>query len=160
MISKQLFLIVFPQFRFATCWELAASILGIILSAVASLGVPLGVILYGEFTTLLVDRESQIGSSTPTLLLWIFGGGHVLTNATMDENRSALLEDSVAFGIGAAAISIFQFVFAAISVDILNYSALKQIGRIRQLFLESVLRQDMSWYDTSTSNNFAVRMTE
>lgn len=35
-----------------------------------------------------------------------------------------------------------------------------QIGRVRKLFLEAILRQDMSWFDTSSGNNFASKMTE
>lgn len=31
---------------------------------------------------------------------------------------------------------------------------------MRKLFLESILRQDMSWYDTSAGNTFANKMTE
>lgn len=39
---------------------------------------PLLIITYGEFTTLLVDRHYRIGTSSKTVLLQIFGGGKVL----------------------------------------------------------------------------------
>jgi hypothetical protein len=35
-----------------------------------------------------------------------------------------------------------------------------QIGRVRWMFLQAVLRQDMSWYDTNKTANFASRITE
>jgi ATP-binding cassette subfamily B (MDR/TAP) protein 1 len=70
------------------------------------------------------------------------------------------MEDSLAYGIGTLVGAILQFIFVALSVDIINNTALKQLQKIRILFLKSVLKQDMAWYDTNTSDNFAVRITE
>lgn len=72
----------------------------------------------------------------------------------------ALYDDSVAFGIACATLSAVQFVIAAIMVYVLNVAAANQISRVRKMFLKAVLRQDMSWYDTNTSTNFASRITE
>lgn len=135
-------------------------ILGIFCASVASLGLPYGMILYGEFTTILVDRKIASGTSTKTNILSIFGGGEILTNATEKEIFHATIKDSAAFGIGCAFGSLMQLIFAAISINLLNYVAQNQITKIRTLFLRSVLRQDMTWYDLNTSDNFAVRMTE
>lgn len=73
---------------------------------------------------------------------------------------SALYDDSVAFGVSSAALSTFQFFFAVFTVDLLNIAASRQIARVRKMFLRAVLRQDMTWYDTNTSTNFASRITE
>lgn len=124
------------------------------------MGLPYGLVMYGEFTTLLVDREIRVNESTSTNLLKYFGGGRVLKNASEEENFAAILEDSRAFGIGAFVGAFIQLIFAALSVDLLNRSALRQITRIRKVLLESVLRQDMTWYDLNTSENFAVKLTE
>ena len=72
----------------------------------------------------------------------------------------ALYDDSIAFGLSSALVSAFQFIFAMLSVDSLNMSASRQIERVRKKFLRAVLRQDMTWYDTNTSTNFASRITE
>lgn len=135
-------------------------LIGVICATIASLGLPYGLILYGEFTTILVDRAVPQAKSTKTNILWIFGGGEVLSNATEEQIFEATLNDSIAFGIGCAVGAVAQLIFAALSIQILNYSAQKQITKIRKLFLESILRQDMTWYDTNTTENFAVRMTE
>lgn len=108
----------------------------------------------------MVDREIRVSESTPTNLLKYYGGGRVLRNASEEENFQAILEDSRAFGIGAFVGAIIQLIFAALSVDLLNQTALRQITRIRKVLLESVLRQDMIWYDLNTSENFAVKLTE
>lgn len=93
----------------------------------------------------------------------------------------AIREDSVAFGLGSLVGALVLMLLIGSAVDILNRVALRQvrlaisllcrhqftyltvcfqIGRIRKLFLEAILRQDMSWYDTSSGNNFASKMTE
>jgi ATP-binding cassette, subfamily B (MDR/TAP), member 1 len=113
-----------------------------------------------KFTTLLVDREVRTGESTATNILKHFGGGQILRNASYEENFEAILKDSRAFGIGAFIGAFIQLIFAALSIDILNRTAQRQITRIRKVLLESVLRQDMTWYDLNTSENFAVKLTE
>ncbi|XP_076620069.1 multi drug resistance 49 isoform X1 [Colletes latitarsis] len=151
----------FRLFRFATCGELMLIIGGLIMGTLTGLCIPISTIQYGEFTTLLVDRNMENQTSTPTLILKWFGGGLVLgANATYSERMDALYDDSVAFGVSSAALSTFQFVFAVFTVDFLNIAASRQIVRVRQMFLRSVLRQDMTWYDINTSTNFASRMTE
>ena len=72
----------FKLFRFATGKEIFLVFLGIVCALVSSFGLPYGMILYGEFTTVLVDRTIRTGTSTRTNILSVFGGGRVLTNAT------------------------------------------------------------------------------
>ncbi|KAJ9591025.1 hypothetical protein L9F63_027767, partial [Diploptera punctata] len=81
-------------------------------------------------------------------------------NANESERYAALLEDASAFGFGASVTGVTQFIIGAAAIAILNFGAQKQIARVRQLFLQSVLRQDMSWYDTTKTANFASRLTE
>lgn len=72
----------------------------------------------------------------------------------------ALYEDAAAFGIACTMVSVIQFVLAIFAIDLLNLAASRQIARVRKMFLRAVLRQDMTWYDTNTSTNFASRITE
>lgn len=66
------------QFRFATSFEYFLIFLGVVFTILKSFGMPLMIIVYGEFTTLLVDRTYQNGTSSNTALLQLFGGGRVL----------------------------------------------------------------------------------
>ncbi|XP_016920161.1 multidrug resistance protein homolog 49 isoform X1 [Apis cerana] len=151
----------FKLFRFATCGELMLIFGGLIMGTLTGLCIPISTIQYGEFTTLLVDRNMKNHTSTPTLIMKWFGGGKVLgSNSTYKERMEALYDDSVAFGVSSAALSTFQFVFAVFTVDLLNIAASRQIVRVRKMFLRSILRQDMTWYDINTSTNFASRITE
>ncbi|XP_041969859.1 multidrug resistance protein homolog 49 [Aricia agestis] len=150
----------FKLYRFAKPWEFVLLFAGVIFASLNGLFVPIGVIIYGEFTSLLIDRTVMNGTSTPTLTIAMFGGGRILTNASLEENRAALIEDSKAFGIGCAVFSLLQFAVGAISVDLFNYAALKQIDRMKEMFLKAVLRQDISWYDLNTSMNFATKVSD
>lgn len=147
-------------FRFAKRSEIFLVFVAIICASIAALFMPYGIVLYGEFTTVLVDREIAKGTSTRTNILSIFGGGRVLTDPTPQQIYEETLRDSRAFGYGCFCGAVIQLIFAALSIDILNRTAQKQISRIRKLFLQSILRQDMTWYDLNTSDSFAVRMTE
>jgi ATP-binding cassette subfamily B (MDR/TAP) protein 1 len=52
--------------------------LGLVLSIITGIGLPVILVLYGEFTTMMVDRAKDNITSTPTTLLCIFGGGRQL----------------------------------------------------------------------------------
>jgi ATP-binding cassette subfamily B (MDR/TAP) protein 1 len=122
---------------------------------------PFSLILYGEYTTLLVDRSTPGLNTSITYVLPWFGGGRILMNSsTLEDTKNATLEDAVAFGAGTAIFALVNFIFIAISIQLMNNVAENQITQIRKLFFKSVLRQDMTWYDLNTSENFAVRMTE
>ncbi|XP_030388573.1 multidrug resistance protein homolog 49 isoform X2 [Scaptodrosophila lebanonensis] len=150
----------FQLYRYSTGGERLLIILAVILATIAAVFIPYSVVIYGEFSSLLIDRTGGVGTSSPTFILALFGGGKVLTNATKEENNAAIVDDSIAYGLGSLAGAILLLVFIAMAVDIVNRIALKQIGRIRKVFLRAVLRQEMSWYDTNSSTNFASKVAE
>ncbi|XP_005191448.1 multidrug resistance protein homolog 49 isoform X2 [Musca domestica] len=150
----------FQLFRYSTISERFMMLIGVLLACIAAGGMPYSIVIYGEFSSLMVDRTVGVGTSSSTLILHLFGGGRKLTNATYEENMEAIREDSMAFGLGSVAGAIALLILIAAAVDILNRTALKQIGRIRKEYLESILKQDMSWFDTASGNNFASQMSE
>ncbi|XP_011646882.1 multidrug resistance protein homolog 49 isoform X1 [Pogonomyrmex barbatus] len=152
----------YKLFRFATCGELILIVIGLLMGILVALGIPAAIIEYGEFTTLLTDRSNMNSTwTTPTVILPWFGGGKILgPNATYEEKMDALYDDSVAFGVACATLSAIMFIFSTIMVDLLNMAATRQINRVRKMFLKAVLRQDMAWYDTNTSTNFASRIND
>ena len=87
------------------------------------------------------------------------------------------------FGISAILLSLCLWAASGISVTCFNLAAARQVRmykkyhnvlinsskynilfiqvfRIRQEFLRALLKQDMAWYDTNTTTNFAGSMTE
>lgn len=82
------------------------------------------------------------------------------TNATVEENRIEIINDSISYGILMTLVSVIQFLTGIVCIDLFNYTALKQVTRIRTKFFASLLRQEVGWYDVTSGTNFAVRITE
>mgnify|MGYP002716803735 CR=1 FL=1 len=81
-------------------------------------------------------------------------------NATEEERRVALEEDSAAWFFGCASLTFFQFVISLLSVFLLHLTAALQVIRIQSLFFKSIVCQDMAWYDTSMEGNFVGKATK
>ena len=64
------------------------------------------------------------------------------------------------FGGGCALIGLVMWILSYLFVTCLNYAAESQVFRIRNLFFRGILRQDVGWYDTNQTGDFASRMTE
>lgn len=83
------------------------------------------------------------------------------TNATLEENREAIKNDSIAFGIAVAVFATVSLVSGIFCIDCFNRTAIRQISRIRIKYFQSFIRQDIEWFDVASgNNNFAVRVTE
>lgn len=163
--------------------------LGVLCTLCKSLTLPWVVIVYGEFTSLLVERNYGFGTSSPTIMLKWFNGGQILyefiiffffsiyqctfemmilfalihfrTDPTIEETRTAIINDSIAYGILTIMATLWQFIFGIFCVDCFNRTAIRQITRIRTKYFESLMRQDIGWYDVAGGKtNFSVRITE
>nr|QGA73384.1 multidrug resistance protein 49-like protein [Spodoptera frugiperda] len=148
-------------FRYATCTELMATILGIIFGLASGGGVCYNLVQIGELSTAFVERTTYTERLTSYLpLTAAFGGGRRLFNASYEENMLALIEDAKAMAIGLFLSIGVSLIFCMLSVGLISWSALRQITRIRMKFLNAVLRQDMSWFDTDSEFNLASKMSE
>ncbi|CAG9112793.1 unnamed protein product [Plutella xylostella] len=149
------------MFRYATWLEWCCTALGVLLGFLSASGLCVHQLLTGDVITAMVQRTSrQNATSSPMAFLQLFGGGRVLTNASNEENMNALVEDGLAWLAAATTFTVLSIIFCFASVFLVNWSAAQQVKRIRLLFLKAVLRQDMTWYDTDVSFNFASRMSE
>lgn len=80
---------------------------------------------------------------------------------TAEENRQEIINDSIAYGCWTVLAALLLFVSNTIAVDCFNLTALRQIKRIRIKLLESLMRQDVGWYDVlGDENNCVVHITE
>lgn len=64
----------FRLFRFAKCWELSFLFFALLMAALNAATKPVILIIYGEFTTLLIDRALTRGEVSSTKLLHLLGG--------------------------------------------------------------------------------------
>ncbi|XP_071445843.1 multidrug resistance protein homolog 49-like isoform X2 [Hetaerina americana] len=157
-------------FRFATKSELALICLAVIAASITGVCMPVLLILYGELTDVLIDHQMALESENSTqrlnvdslhlLGLRIFRSTPLEMRNILPNDPDTFLANIGAFGIGCSTLGLIQLVFDYVFVTSLNYAAEKQILRIRTLFLQSVLRQDIAWYDTHQIGDFASRVTE
>ena len=75
-------------------------------------------------------------------------------------DQDAFYAEIARFGTGAAIIGLVNLISSYLFVTCLNYAAESQVFRIRTMFLRSVLRQDIGWYDTTPTGSFASRMAD
>lgn len=73
---------------------------------------------------------------------------------------SELYNDSISYGILLALTSIIMLISGVLTVDIFNFVALRQVTRMRKILFESVIRQDISWHDMATKQNFTQQIIE
>lgn len=72
-----------------------------------------------------------------------------------------MMNDGLSYGILIILAAVVQAVTATLAIDNFNNAALRQVTRIRIKYFQSLMRQDISWYDVcGNNNNFAVRITE
>lgn len=83
------------------------------------------------------------------------------TDASPEENRNEIINDSIAYGILSLMATLWQFIFGIFCVDCFNQTAIRQVTRIRVKYFESLMRQDVGWYDVAGGKtNFTVRISE
>lgn len=81
-------------------------------------------------------------------------------DGSTEENRAAIVEDAIAYGLGSVALAIHMVITLTLAVSTLNWAAFKQINTVRKKFFESMMRKSASWYDQNANESFAVRLTE
>lgn len=164
---------VFELFKYSTVKERVLMVIGFLAAVSSGVCLPALFILFGDITNAFVYNGflSSINNETlPDVIDDFAGMGvNISENATVEEVVEYLsvylgIEDFftevVRFGVGTFAIGGIQMVMGYIFVTTMNYAAEGQVFRLRGRFLESILRQEIGWFDTHQTNDFASRVTE
>ena len=78
-----------------------------------------------------------------------------------NEDKDQIFLDGVTkFAIEISMLGLGIWVAHYIFVAAFNYSAERQVLKIRKEFLKAVLKQDLEWFDTNNTNDFATKLTE
>ncbi|XP_015524858.1 ATP-dependent translocase ABCB1 [Neodiprion lecontei] len=83
-----------------------------------------------------------------------------MVQAALLEDYTQLMDSVVLFAILNSVIGIIMLSFSYISIMLYNIAGQRQIYRIRNMYLESALHQDISWYDLTPSGDVASRLAE
>ncbi|XP_037084784.1 ATP-dependent translocase ABCB1-like [Pollicipes pollicipes] len=147
-------------FRYADGRDRALVASGLVCAVLSSLCLPAMVVLLGLLTNAFVGFHAA----------GHLNGTQAAVNRTVSRPVELLLPDGASpesfsehvlvFLVGSCVAGTFQAVFAALFVFCLDFSSARQVKRIRGLFLEAVLRQEISWFETSGAGDFATRATE
>ncbi|XP_026313887.1 multidrug resistance protein homolog 49-like [Hyposmocoma kahamanoa] len=146
--------------RYATVTERVLTCIGVVVSFGCSFALIGGVVLYGELTALFVERERANDITGKVALLPVFKGGRVVPGNNTTVHKMALDEDSRAYGASMGVVMAMQLFCAAISVTLANVAAASMTNRLRKQLLRSVITQEIAFFDTNTSLNFASALTE
>ncbi|KAK7086306.1 tRNA N6-adenosine threonylcarbamoyltransferase [Halocaridina rubra] len=155
-------------FRYSNLFEKFLMCLGVLASVLAAACMPIIFILFGNVTDAFVYNAMLNSINNDTLPVTIaqypqFG------NMTVEELRDALkkslgfgdfFHEVVVFGSGTIGIGAAQLLMGYVFVTTMNYAAEGQVYRIRGMFLQSILKQEIGWFDTHQTNDFASRVTE
>ena len=125
-------------FKFSDSVDKIFILLGVVNAVICGAVFPLMFYIFGDLT----DVFSQFDNP--------------LTQLTDKELMSGVLDIVWKMCSIGGAMWVSHYIFVAC----LNYAAERQVLRIRKEFFRAVLRQDLAWYDTTTTAEFATRMTE
>ena len=108
-----------------------------------------------------IDNMNQLSSEMAGRV----DGSETATAVPSDTTQTPLptsdvMDTLTRFGLGMIGMAFLMWFLSYIFVSCLNLAAANQVFRIRGKFIQAVLKQDVSWYDTNTSSDFASRMTE
>lgn len=157
-------------FRFASSRDLFLIFLAIVAAIIGGCSMPVMIILFGDLANTFVQNDLNVTQicvgiplccdDTPAINL-------DLPNCNVTEEdlgnffiNMNFLEQITTFAQGTALIGLVNFIMSYIFVTCLNHAAECQVFKIRGLFLKAILRQDIGWYDTHQTGDFASRMTE
>ncbi|XP_040579247.1 ATP-dependent translocase ABCB1 isoform X1 [Lepeophtheirus salmonis] len=158
-------------FSYATRSDLIFIGIGILAALIGGLSLPFMIMLFGELTDTFI-----LSNPLSSDICLIENGTCCSNNGTVDLSLEDcdLNEDDITqlfkpinfldgvarFGQGTAIIGLINFITSYIFVTSLNFTAERQVHRIRKAFFKSLLNQDIKWFDTHETGDFATKITE
>ncbi|VEN35825.1 unnamed protein product [Callosobruchus maculatus] len=137
----------FQLYRYATGLDRFLLFSGIIFTLVAGGVQSYSPVLFGEITGNIVSYVNKTHYGSISHEEW-----QVATDEFLDEVRYFTY---LYIGVGVVLLLCNYTCTAAF-----NYSANRQILKIRDLYLKKMFNQDISWYDVHQTGDFSSRMTE
>ncbi|KAJ3662142.1 hypothetical protein Zmor_006501 [Zophobas morio] len=135
----------FKLFRYASGSDVFLMLLGTLAAMGTGVLQPLNTLLFGNLTGSIVKYAATLGTPDPDALA---------------KAEDAFIDDIRDFAVYNSLIGAGMLVLSYISTEFFNYTALKQIFKVRSLYLEKVLNQDISWYDLNNTGDFSSRMSD
>uniref|UniRef100_A0A4W4FYI1 ATP-binding cassette sub-family B member 5 n=1 Tax=Electrophorus electricus TaxID=8005 RepID=A0A4W4FYI1_ELEEL len=129
-------LLLWLQFRYATCPEVFMMLTGLLCSAIHGAALPIMCVVFGRMTDSFVQSGQQL-------------------NFTVDIEASMTKYAYYFVGIGFGVL-----LFGTLQVMLFVLTATKQTMRIREKYFHAILHQQMAWFDTHPIGQLSTRLSD
>ncbi|XP_019766548.2 ATP-dependent translocase ABCB1 isoform X2 [Dendroctonus ponderosae] len=133
-------------FQFATLLDKLLIAVGIIASIICGVFQPYLMVLFGDVSGVLLDFTTAMNA-----------------NLTFEEEKlttEKLYDGTEYFAIMTSVSALIILVCTYISVVFFTQSSLRQTCKMRKLFMEKTINQDIGWYDQNQTGDFASIITD
>ncbi|XP_054725068.1 ATP-dependent translocase ABCB1-like [Uloborus diversus] len=127
-------------FRYSSACDRLFIIIGLVVAIASGASMPAVMIIFGQVIDELVDHSKNV------------------TNVTT--SMQDFLDSTARLCMYNAICGVTFFICNYIYVSFFSLAAANQAFRIRCLFMKSILRQDIGWFDTNQTGDFASRITD
>uniref|UniRef100_A0A4W4FVX2 ATP-binding cassette, sub-family B (MDR/TAP), member 5 n=1 Tax=Electrophorus electricus TaxID=8005 RepID=A0A4W4FVX2_ELEEL len=141
-------LLLWLQFRYATCPEVFMMLTGLLCSAIHGAALPIMCVVFGRMT----DSFVQSGNVTFNFTL---NSWDCVTAPGVDIEASMTKYAYYFVGIGFGVL-----LFGTLQVMLFVLTATKQTMRIREKYFHAILHQQMAWFDTHPIGQLSTRLSD
>lgn len=133
---------VIEIFKYADRFDTFLIAVGIVFAIGCGLAFAFMFYLFGSVTSAFTKYQTENPSITDEMRI--------------DNLKSSVADFAWKLGGLGAGLLIGHYIF----VTALNYAAARQVLWMRRLFFEAILKQEIGWFDTNTTTDFASTMSE
>ncbi|KAF2360285.1 ABC transporter type 1 transmembrane domain [Trinorchestia longiramus] len=151
---------VLQLFQFTTFKERVLLCIGVLAALVTTLCMPVMIILFGNVTKEFVNNAIYSAKQKETLFPDGVDGMNGTQSSNDEHTDETLVDHLIYFSVGTALFWLVQIFCTYVYVASFNIVGERQTHRIRTLLLRVTLSQEMSWFDTRASNDFASKTSE
>ncbi|KAG8183767.1 hypothetical protein JTE90_002404 [Oedothorax gibbosus] len=137
----------YSLFRYASNTDKCLMLVAVIIALISGAAMPATMVLFGTILDSFVDHHRMHNNLT------------ALSMPTSDFNTDVFLHDVANLCLYISIIGCTVFCFNYIVVSFFSMAAANQAFKIRCMFMQSVLKQDIGWFDTNQTGDFASRLT-
>ncbi|XP_060520271.1 ATP-dependent translocase ABCB1-like [Cylas formicarius] len=128
--------------KFSTKGDRFLMLLGTVAALASGAVDPLNRLFFGELTQNVIDYARNCS-----------------VNAQVCSDSTDVFMDAIAeFAYKNAIVGVASLILLYVASETFSYAAIRQVFKVRSLYLKSLLNKDISWYDVNTSGDFASRM--
>nr|APK18402.1 truncated ABC family B protein ABCB1 [Chrysomela tremula] len=137
----------FQMFRYATGFDKLLLSIGIISAVGTGVLQPMNTILFGTLTGDIIKYAASKFN-------------HSMSEDDRIKAENDFFDGVQYFAMMNSIIAVGMVIISYISTVTFNYSATRQVFRLRSTYLSKILNQDITWYDMHQTGDFSSRMTE